>query len=62
MARYLARLIYRMFTRGQAWVDRGAQDFENKRSQRELSALQRKAAAQGFKLVNLHVPAGPTIN
>jgi transposase len=50
MARYLACLIYRMFTRGQAWVDRGAQEYENGRAQRELSALQLKAAAHGFKL------------
>ena len=57
MARYLACLIYRMFTHGQAWVDRGAQEFENKRAQRELSALKRKAAAHGFKLVNLEVCA-----
>ena len=56
-ARYLACLIYRMFTHGQAWVDRGAQEFENKRAQRELSALRRKAAAHGFKLVNLEVSA-----
>ena len=57
MARYLACLIYRMFTHGQAWVDRGAQEFENKRAQRELSALRRKTAAHGFKLVNLEVCA-----
>jgi transposase len=57
MARYLACLIYRMFTHGQAWVDRGAKDFENRRAQRELFALQRKAAAHGFKLVNLEVSA-----
>jgi len=57
MARYLACLIYRLFTRGQAWVDRGAKEFENRRAQRELAALQRKAAAHGFKLVNLQVPA-----
>ena len=57
MARYRACLISRMFTHGQAWVDRGAQEFENKRAQRELSALQRKAAAHGFKLVNLEVSA-----
>jgi transposase len=50
MARYLACLIYRMFTRGQAWVDRGAREYENRRAQRELSALQLKAAALGFKL------------
>jgi transposase len=54
MARYLACLIYRMFIHGQAWVDRGAREFENKRAQRELAALQRKAAAQGFKLVSLN--------
>jgi len=57
MARYLACLVYRMFTRGQAWVDRGAREFENRRAQRELSALQRKAAAHGFKLVTLEVSA-----
>ena len=57
MARYLACLIYRMFTRGQAWVDRGAREFENKRSQRELSALECKAAAHGFKLVSVKLPA-----
>jgi transposase len=57
MARYLACLIYRMFTHGQAWVDRGAREFENRHAQRELSALQRKAAAHGFKLVTLEVSA-----
>lgn len=53
MARYLACLIHRMFTHGQAWVDRGAQAFETRREQRELAALQRKAATKGFKLVSL---------
>ncbi|HEY6341919.1 MAG TPA: IS110 family transposase [Bryobacteraceae bacterium] len=53
MARYLACLIYRMFTRGQEWVDRGAQAFEGQRARRELVALERKAAAQGFKLVSI---------
>jgi transposase len=55
MARYLACLIYRLFIRGQAWVDRGAQEFENRHTQRELAALQHKAAAHGFRLVNLQV-------
>jgi len=53
MARYLACLIYRLFTRGQEWVDRGAQAFEGQRARRELVALERKAAAQGFKLVSI---------
>jgi transposase len=57
MARYLACLTYRMFTRGQAWVDRGARESENRRARRELSALQRKAAAHGFNLVTLEVCA-----
>lgn len=52
MARYLACLVYRLFTKGQAWVDRGAREFENRRAQRELSSLQRKAAALGFQLVS----------
>ena len=31
MAAYLARQIYRMLTRGEEWVDRGAQEFEKRR-------------------------------
>jgi transposase len=53
MARYLACLIYRMFTRGQEWVDRGAKAFEDQRARRELAALERKAAARGLKLVSI---------
>jgi hypothetical protein len=53
MARYLACIISRMFTRGQAFVDRGVQEYENRRAQRELASLQSKAAAHGFRLVNL---------
>jgi len=51
MARYLACLMYRMLKYGQAYVDRGTQHFEQKRAQRELSSLQRKAAALGYHLV-----------
>jgi hypothetical protein len=51
MARYLACIIYRVFTRGQAFVDRGAQEYENRRAQRELAALQFKAAAHGSGLL-----------
>jgi transposase len=50
MARYLAVLVYRMLTHGQAWVDRGAARFEQKRAERELASLQWKALARGFKL------------
>jgi transposase len=51
MARYLACLIYRMLTQGQAWVDRGAAHFEENKRQRDLAALQRKAAALGLQLM-----------
>lgn len=51
MAAYLARLIYRMLTKGQAWVDHGAQQYETKRQARETHSLQRRAAALGFRLV-----------
>ena len=51
MARYLACLVYRLLTKGQAWVDRGSAEYERKRKQRELVALQRKAADMGMRLV-----------
>ncbi len=50
VAAHLARLIYRMLTHGQAWVDRGAQEHETKRTDREKRSLERKAAALGFRL------------
>lgn len=49
-ASYLARLMYRMLTHGQAWVDRGAQEHEQKRVAREKQSLLRKAAALGYRL------------
>jgi hypothetical protein len=51
MAAHLARLIYRMLTRGQAWVDRGAQGYQQRRQERERRSLERKAAALGLQLV-----------
>ena len=53
MARYLAVLIYRLLTKGEAWVDRGAKLFEQRRLERELASLQTKAKAKGFTLVPL---------
>ncbi|MBV8550812.1 MAG: hypothetical protein JOY54_05895 [Acidobacteriaceae bacterium] len=44
MAAYLARLIYRMLTRGQLWVDRGAEEFQKRRNARQQQTLQRLAA------------------
>ena len=51
MARYLACLVYRMITKGQAYVDRGAAYYETKRKEKELFALQRRAASLGLLLV-----------
>jgi transposase len=54
-ARYLACLVYRLFTHGQAWVDRGSAEYERKRKGRELIALQRKASEMGLRLVPVQV-------
>jgi transposase len=50
MAAYLARLMYRMLKRGQAWVDRGVQEHEKRRAERDKQFLERKAAALGYRL------------
>ena len=51
MGHYLALLVYRMLTKGQAWVDQGAARFEHKREQLELASITSRAAARGLKLV-----------
>jgi transposase len=51
MAHYLALLVYRLLTHGQAWVDRGAARFEQRRSELEMASLKSKAHSKGFKLV-----------
>jgi transposase len=51
MARYLAVLIYRLLTKGEAWVDRGAGQFERRRVEREMESLHSKARAKGLALV-----------
>ena len=51
MAHYLALLVYRMFTKGEAWVDRGAAQFERRRTEREMVSLNSRARANGFKLI-----------
>jgi transposase len=50
-AHYLALLVYRMFPKGEAWVDQGAAQFERRRTERELASLNSRARANGFKLV-----------
>jgi len=51
MARYLACIVYRLFTKGQAWVDRGAEHFERNRQTRDLARRQAQAGSRGFRLV-----------
>jgi len=50
MAAYLARLIYRMLTRGEEWVDRGAADFEKRHRMRQEQTVRRLAKSLGFDL------------
>jgi hypothetical protein len=50
MAAYLARLIYRMLTRGEEWVDRGAAEFEERRKGRQKLFLRRLAKDLGYTL------------
>jgi hypothetical protein len=51
MARYLACIIYRLFTKGHAWVDRGVEQFQQNRQTRDLAKLQSQASSRGFRLV-----------
>lgn len=49
-AHKLARLIYTMLTKGEAYVDRGQDYFEAQHQQRIVKNLKRKALAMGFVL------------
>jgi transposase len=51
MARYLACLVYRLLTKGQAYVDRGAKYYEEKRQEHDLSILKKRAAAMGCQVL-----------
>jgi transposase len=51
MARVLACLFYRLLTKGQLWIDQGAEQFERRRQQRDLASLQRRARNLGMQLV-----------
>jgi transposase len=49
-AHKLARMVYFMLTRGEAFVDQGQQRYEDQQRQRSIAALKRRAAALGFDL------------
>jgi hypothetical protein len=50
VAHKLARMVYFMLTRGEAFVDQGQQRYEEQQRQRSISALKRRASALGFQL------------
>ncbi len=56
-AHKLARMVYFMLTRGEAFVDRGQQQYEEQQRQRSVAALKRRAAALGFQINPLEVAA-----
>jgi transposase len=48
VAHKLARMIFLMLTRGEAYVDKGQQHYDEQQRQRSIAALQRRAAHLGF--------------
>lgn len=57
VAHKLARMVYFMLTRGEAFVDQGQQHYEQQPRQRSIAALKRRAAALGFEINPTVVPA-----
>ncbi len=49
-AHKLARMVYFMLTRGEAFVDEGQQKYEDQQRLRSIASLKRRAAALGFQL------------
>ena len=49
-AHKLARLVYFMLTRGEAFVDEGQQRYEEQQRERSIAALKRRAATLGFQI------------
>ena len=50
-AHKLARMVYFMLTRGEAYVEKGQQDYEEQQRHRSIAALKRRAAALGFAVM-----------
>ena len=57
VAHKLARMVYFMLTRGEAFVDQGQQHYEEQQRQRSIAALKRRAAALGFQVNPIEVAA-----
>jgi transposase len=56
-AHKLARMVYFMLTRGEAFVDQGQQHYEEQQRQRSIATLKRRAAALGFAVMPTPTPA-----
>jgi transposase len=56
-AHKLARMVYFMLTRGEAFIDRGQQRYEEQQRQRSVAALKRRAAALGFQITPVQAAA-----
>ncbi len=57
VAHKLARMVYLMLTRGEAFVEQGQQHYEEQQRQRSVAALKRRAAALGFEIHPTAAPA-----
>jgi transposase len=57
VAHKLARMVYFMLKRGEAFVDQGQQRYEEQHRQRSIAALTRRASALGFRLEPATTPA-----
>jgi len=51
-AHQLARLVYAMLTRGEAYLERGVEAFETEHRERQLRALRHRAAKFGLTLAD----------
>ena len=56
VAHKLARMVYYMLTRGEAFVDQGQQHYEEQQRQRSIAALKRRAASLGFDVSPTFTP------
>ena len=50
-AHKLARIVYALLTKGQAYVDKGQEAFEESQKKRARKSLERQAKELGFTLV-----------
>ena len=50
VAHKLARMVYFMLTRGEEFVDKGQQHYEEQQLARSVAALKRRATALGFAI------------